>query len=226
MRKIFLLNPRQSGKTDKAIYEFLKDPDNTIFICHNPNLKDFLCKRINASPKLRKNFISAAQPNSFSFAYEMKGKQPKNIILDEYMFFQNKREIYEHIMMIRPENVYIFSTSDKMYDEKIFEFVKKNKPNYSLDSLIDFYKKEKYQFYHKWEEAEKEIVELYYNFLTDYDTILIDHNFTNSNFEDRSNKFGMPEREYAVQIMNKYTTKDTDFLGDSDVNPTYFPYNI
>lgn len=224
MRKIFLINPRQSGKTDKAIYEFLKDPDNTIFVCHNPNLKDFLCKRINASPKLRKNFISAAQPNRF--AYAMKGKQPKNIILDEYMFFENKREIYDHIMMLRPENVYIFSTSDKMYDAEIFEFVKNNKQNYSLVDLIDLYKEKKYKFYHKWREVEKEIVELYYNFLTDYDTLLIDHNFTNRNMENNVNKFGMSEREYATQFMNKYTTEGTDFLGYSDVNPNYFPYNI
>ena len=33
MNKYFIMQPRQSGKTQKAIYEYLKNPEDSLFIC-------------------------------------------------------------------------------------------------------------------------------------------------------------------------------------------------
>lgn len=170
MRKVFLMQPRQSGKTTKAMYEFLKDPDNTFFVTHDDDMVEYIHNRVGGNLK---NFASSNQ-----FKYKILGRRPKNIILDEYMFFENRDEIYKKIHVIKPENVYIFSTSDKLYDKKIFDFVKENKRTTSYQDLLQKYGDKLTDY------IEKQIYDLYYNFLTDDDTILIDVDF-GGNMKDR-----------------------------------------
>lgn len=222
MRKIFLIHPRQTGKTDKAIYEYLKDPENTIFVCCNSEMKNYVCNRIGIPPK---NKYITYDENFLSFT---KGRRIKNLILDEYMFFKNKEKIYEVVHYLSPENIYVFSTSNKMYDNEIFEFVKKEKQeNWSIKSILDSYKKTKYKFYEDWEKAEEEIIDLCYNFITDPDTILIDRGFSNQVKNTEGYKYMTSSKNFEVEIKNQYTNKETDFPGDSkNVNTDYFPYNI
>lgn len=163
MRKIFLIQPRQSGKTTKAIYEFIKDPENTMFVTHNYDTVKLIHSRVGGNIK---NFTSANE-----FHNKIIGRRPKNIILDEYMLFNNRDEIYEEIQIIEPENVYIFTSADKLYNEKIFNFVKQNKRNTSYVNLL--LKLSDNNIPHI-EHIEKQVYDLYYNFLTDEDTIIID----------------------------------------------------
>ena len=55
-----------------------------------------------------------------------------------------------------------------MYDKKIFDFVKENKRTTSYQDLLQKYGDKLTEY------IEKQIYDLYYNFLTDDDTILID----------------------------------------------------
>lgn len=190
MRKVFLMQPRQSGKTTKAMYEFVKDPDNTIFVTHNYDMVKHIHDRVGGNIK---NFTSSSQ-----FSNKIIGIRPKNIILDEYMFFKNRDEIYKEIQVIQPENLYIFSTSDKLYDKKLFDFVKENKRTISYHGLLEKYRDKLTQY------IEKQIYDLYYNFLTDDDTILIDVDF-GGNMKDRSDLIGILGKEqYGIEIINSY----------------------
>jgi hypothetical protein len=190
MRKVFLMQPRQSGKTTKAMYEFVKDPDNTIFVTHNYDMVKYIHNRVGGNLK---NFTSSNQ-----FKNKIIGRRPKNIILDEYMCFKNRDEIYKEIQVIQPDNVYIFSTSDKLYDKKIFDFVKENKRTTSYQELLQKYGDKLTEY------IEKQIYDLYYNFLTDDDTILIDVDF-GGNMKDRSDLIGILGKEqYGIEIINSY----------------------
>ena len=190
MRKVFLMQPRQSGKTTKAMYEFVKDPDNTIFVTHSYDMAKHIHDRVGGNIK---NFISSNQ-----FKNKIISKRPKNIILDEYMFFRNRDEIYKEIQVINPENVYIFSTSDKLYDKKLFDFVKENKRTTSYQDLLKKYGDKLTDY------IEKQIYDLYYNFLTCDDTILIDFDFS-GNVKDRSELISILGKEqYGIEIINSY----------------------
>lgn len=172
------------------MYEFVKDPDNTIFVTHSYDMVKRIHDRVGGNIK---NFTSSNQ-----FKNKIIGRRPKNIILDEYMFFKNRDEIYKEIQVIQPENVYIFSTSDKLYDKKLFDFVKENKRRTSYQDLLKKYGDKLTDY------IEKQIYDLYYNFLTDDDTILIDFDFS-GNMKDRSELIGILGKEqYGIEIINSY----------------------
>jgi len=154
------MQSRRSGKTTKAIHEFSKDPENTLFVTHSFDSAKLIKDSVNSG-----NIISTSQLKNKTL-----GWRPKNIILDEYMFFENKAEIYEIInYYIKPENVHVFSTSDKIYNLEIFNFVKNNKQKMTFhDMLLNYPRLTK--------DISKQIHELYYNFLTDNDTKVIEYN--------------------------------------------------
>jgi len=194
MKKIFLMQPRQSGKTTKAIYEYIKDPENTIFVTHSLTAAHSIYEKLGGR---RDNFLSSKQ-----FINRIRGVKIKNLILDEYMFFSKKDEIYKDIKH-NVENLYIYSTSDKTYKTNIFNFVKENKLNFPLSDVIEMYDK-KFCRGNITAEIEKEIYDLYYNFLTDYDTVLIDTCY-NYDMSDKSHLIGVLGKEqYATQIINCY----------------------
>jgi hypothetical protein len=159
MNKYFFLQPRRSGKTTMALYEFSKDPENTIFVSPNTASVEYLKCKVNK--EYVSNFISSSRFIDF-----IKGRSVKNLILDEYLFFKNNKEIYKNITLIQPENIYIFSTPYRIYDKEIFELVKNHKKNYSVQELSKFLS-------HPSSEKIDELDELYYNFISDEDTKLI-----------------------------------------------------
>jgi hypothetical protein len=159
MNKYFFLQPRRSGKTTMALYEFSKDPENTIFVSPNTESVEYLKHKVNK--EYVNNFISSSRFINF-----IRGRSVKNLILDEYLIFKNNKEIYKNITLIQPENIYIFSTPCKTYDKEIFELVKNHKKNYSVQELRRF-------LVHPFPEKIDELDELYYNFISDEDTKLI-----------------------------------------------------
>lgn len=118
----FIAN-RQSGKTQLALLEFLKEPKNTLFVtCKMDMAKGF--KEYREYPK---NFTSqnALSDNG------LRGKRYKKIILDEYCFFspKSKLNLNERIFSVLEPNgkIYIYSSPQKSYDREIYTLVKQFK---------------------------------------------------------------------------------------------------
>ncbi len=157
------MQPRQSGKTSKAKYEYLKDPENTLYVVGDSKTAQRIKEQIRSK---NANIISCHN-------FDLRGRNQKNIILDEYMFFPNKDKVYKEIMrnQVNIDNVYIFSTSNKTYSRYLFNLVKENKKYFSFDEIV-----EKYEGV-MTKEIKKEIHDLYFNFLTDADCRLIDFAF-------------------------------------------------
>ena len=133
MKKYFFMQPRQTGKTTKAMYEYVKDPENTIFVTY----KHINIKKIHDKVGGNiKNFVSSGE-----FINRTKGITLKNVILDEYMFFDNKESIYKEIIERGAENIFIHSTSNKIYNKNLFDLVKENKEIYSFNELLKKYDK-------------------------------------------------------------------------------------
>jgi hypothetical protein len=194
MNKYFLMQPRQTGKTTKAIYEFLKHTEESLFVV--PKLEmikpiyDIIGQKFN-------NIISENMFETF-----IRGKRYKTLILDEYMFFSNsnKRNIYNQHYYLKIENLYIFSTSDKKYNLNIINFIKEHKKTYSLTDLIKKYQTKTNDFS---KSSEDDIIELYYNFLTDDDIILMDYKL--QSYKDRSNLVNIMNKEqFDIEINNIY----------------------
>mgnify|MGYP006965303323 CR=1 FL=1 len=185
MKKYITILPRQSGKTKMGIYEFLKDPDNTIYIVYNNQAKDFIIERIGF---LSKNIITHNNIKN-----KLRSKRIKKLIFDEYMFFDNKEEIYNIVNTLNIEELYIFSSSNKLYSNDIFEYLKENKFKYNLNHLVENYK-------YKSEHTRDEIYELYYNFITDSDAIMININHNiNKNIH-----YIISNEQYELEVLNKY----------------------
>ncbi len=193
MKKYFFIQPRQSGKTTKALDIYRKSPNDSLFITYKADFANELCKKVNGNPK---NFISSMKIKDKTVGY-------KFIILDEYMFFKNKEEVYENIVkMIDVETIYIYSTSNKQYNKYLYNFVKYCKEiGLSYSATLSEYSRYK-GFSDK---TEDDIRELYYNFLTDSD-IILDDKFKKStkNTEELINI--LCKEQYEVEILNKYLT--------------------
>ena len=172
MKTFFFLKPRGSGKTTLAMYEYSKDPENSIYITHTGDMANYIRVRMEKNFKgLTKNFISAD-----GITVKLSGRRPKNIILDGYSLFLNPKEIYDTIHAINPENVYIFSEginnieiSNGVYTEEIYNFVKQNKKENTYSEVLNKYASE----YKLTSLAQNSIYELYYHFITDENTIVI-----------------------------------------------------
>lgn len=190
MKKFFFMQSRRSGKTTKAIYEFSKDPENTLFVTHSFDSAKLIKDSVNSV-----NVISASQLKNNTLGY-----RPKNIILDEYMFFENKAEIYDIVNnYIQPENLYVFSTSDKIYNLEIFNFVKNNKQKMTFhDMLLNYPRLTK--------DITKQIHELYHNFLTDSDVKVIENNksFDKEKVDNVYQIVSMGFENYGIQFLNSY----------------------
>jgi hypothetical protein len=183
--KIFLIQPRQTGKTTKAVYEFLKDPDNTLFITHKIEVSKHIKDLIGFN---HKNVISAKQ-----FLNKKGVHKVKSIILDEYLFFENKEDVYKEVYGSGFENIYVFSTSNKIYDKRLFNNIKRYKKDYSYEHMVDL---------HKSNFSRQEVYELYYNFLTDSDFKIID---TYKHTKDRQDLIHiLGEESYRTEVLNNY----------------------
>lgn len=203
MNKYFYLLPRQTGKSTMAIYEYLKDPENSLLIVHNQRMiQDFKVK----TPEL-KNIMT---PQMF---LGCRGKSWKNIILDEYLFFNNKDQafIYNEINLIEPENLYIFTTSNKVYDRRLYDIIKEQKPNFNKSLLLG------YILSHTTLKVNiktfiNNFHELYFNFLTDPDTKLITKPFFNirtirPDYELEMSKL-LPSDAFKLEILNIFLDDD------------------
>lgn len=149
-----------------AIYEFMKDPENTIFITSSKNPMDMPIYR-----EYHKNIYTQSSNN-------IQGRRFKRAVIDEYFHFKlkNRQRWHEDLKILGVEEYRIFSSPEKIYDTKLFEFVNKVKagwyknPRMATNELISKITNNP--------DIEKLVVEaidnLMCNFLTDVDVDIID----------------------------------------------------
>ncbi len=91
----------------------------------------------------------------------------------------------------------------------MFDFVKENKPNKSYQELLLLYGDS------LTKNIEEQIYELYYNFLTDEDTILIDKNF-NTSHKEKDNLVNLSSRgRYLCDVLNTYLVEDVNMSNNN-----------
>jgi hypothetical protein len=201
--KLFYIQPRQVGKTTFATYEFLKNYEESLFILHSMDMVNHIKNNV-------KNFDNIISQNQFT--NKIRNKKYKNIIIDEYLFFseKNKKEIYEGVEKMDLENVIIYSTANKVYNSLLVDYISLEKNNYSVENLIEKFKKEYNMYYKLLNESfdiEKEFNDLYYNFLTDdnYNIITDDISLNASNkIKTRELRNFISKKEYELEVMNKF----------------------
>ena len=194
------MQPRQSGKTSKAIYEYIKNRDNSLFVTTNIGCRDHVRKLLGEEDD---HVISAGNLTAKINREPLSKINFTNVIMDSYMYYERKEEINKLIKnTIQPDNLYIFSTSDRAYSKKLFEIVKIYKGlNLSCEGVYAIYKSRKGKLPKK---VKQEIYDLYYNFITDKDIILVDKNM---NYDPRNKKHFkkmIGKKAYKVEILNKY----------------------
>lgn len=174
-----------------GIFEYLKAPDSTLIITHNSSMADHLIRSMRPMISGRFNMNITTEHQFLILGNAKKYKHTvKTIILDEYMFFKNKQKIYETIHELNPERVLIYSTSDKQYSKKVIDLIKHSKSN-NLEII----------------NPTKEVGELYYNFITDPDSIIHD-DMSRSNIKYKD--MLQPGR-YEIEFENKYLIDDDKF---------------
>lgn len=194
MKTLFLMQRSRSNKTTKALYEFSKDPENTLFVSNHPKIQNIFLE------EFQRNFITAQ-----NFEVHLLGRDFKNFILDDFMYFKNRDIVYNLIRSICPENVYIFSTSDKIYSKEVFDFVKGVKKIMGYNEISESYlRNQKFNEKEQLEFIKKQIYDLYYNFITDEDTTIIDNDFSIDYKNDAHLLYELGEEQYKIQVQNIY----------------------
>lgn len=127
------IQPRHVGKTTLAVYEYLKNPDSTLFIVPNKMMAYDTEKRF----LLPKNTLITVN----NILTKIRSKNFSKIIFDEYMFIEKRNEfIYPLISQLNDNGeVYIFSTPKRQYNKYLFDEIIKYKKEgkYSGDFLRD-----------------------------------------------------------------------------------------
>lgn len=181
IQKTFFVGNRQSGKTTKAVYEFMKNPEETILVCPNSQSRKELLQRLG-SAEFEKNII----PNDPSETF-FRGRKAKRMVYDEYLMMDYETRNYFHKMTIPigVEEIFCFATPQELYDKNLFDFVvnmKKEKRNLFLDNQYDLCINELVlemtdPTIRTPDYIEAEILELFHNYLTDPDTKIIHHQY-------------------------------------------------
>ena len=214
MKKRINIWNRQSGKTTTAIYEFLKNPEETLLITFNENMCHHICKNFLRVDK-HKNIISI---NKF-LNYRMSLSDCKRIILDEYLFFNTELSINLYQKIINSnyiENLIIFSTPSKKYNKEVFDLVKKLKPilgwqtcHKVIEQLLDI------------EVKVEDVRELYFNFLTDED-VEINKKVNVDKRESERLKEILGEKNYSLEVLAEYLEeKEEDIISDQIFSGNY-----
>jgi hypothetical protein len=205
---------RQSGKTTTAIYEFLKNPEETLLITFNENMCHHICKNFLRVDK-HKNIIGV---NKF-LNRDLYLNRSKTIIIDEYLFFNPEQaiDLYQKIINTSYiENLIIFSTPRKKYNKEVFDLVKKLKPilqwqmcHKVIEQLLDI------------EVKVEDVRELYFNFLTDEDSEIN----KKSNVDKRESehlKEILGEKKYSLEVLAEYLEeKEEDIISDQIFSGNY-----
>ncbi len=189
MNKRMFIQPRQSGKTTAVILKYLKKPNGTLIVTVNYNSANHIKGELQSLGIVNSNVSHETLFSGGVFSAGVRGAS--TIILDEYMYFTKKKAIYELIHKLNPENLLIYSTSDKKYNRNMVELIRKHKETGEPIGDEKFLKDNK-----------KEIDDLYYNFLTDPDVQIFD----GMSIHNEKYKAMLHPSQYELEYENKYLT--------------------
>jgi hypothetical protein len=155
MKIVHYICPRHSGKTTNARKFKEQDPENTLLIEAEGNL-DF-------------NFIL----NSL----KIRGKNIKTVVIDEFLVSTHKNfdpfKFRENLNRLECKELFLYSTSDKLYNPIIFSLLYTNEVNVVRNTLHG-YVNEEYK-----EKFINEVDEINNKFLNPHDVIVIKGGKTN-----------------------------------------------
>jgi hypothetical protein len=199
--KTFLMQPRQTGKTTKVICEFLKDSKNNLLILYSQERVNFI-KSTYPELEGNKNIISA---EIFSDDYEIDGIFNRNynlIIIDDYLFCPNLVDIY--IKLGKLSNLFngmlIASTPNRRYNRGLFNIVKRFKEDDVVFNKLLFID-------YSNDRSMNDFCDLFYNFLTDSDTVIIDNISYHEGDKYKVEPDYFSKDQYELEILNRYLTK-------------------
>lgn len=219
MKKYFFISNRQSGKTTKAVYEFLKDPKNTLFICHNNESREEVVKAVGLPPSECHNIISASNQDN------TRGRRFKRAIYDDYLSidYETRYALQYWSVPLGVEEILCFSTSARLYDKSTFEFVaelKRDERILAFESSIDrvcftdVLVEMTDVLIRTSEKMKEEMYDLYHNYLTDPDTMII-HNeiFFNKKLYNLENVSYFPDGHKKLTELKGRFINETDLKG-------------
>lgn len=180
MKKYFFISNRQSGKTHYAIYEFIKDPEKAFLIVCDQKMKNHVIELDVIPEKYTSQIITPKELNK-----AIKNKNIERIIYDEYLYLEvwDRSEIINNISNLKLNEIFCFSTPRKLYDQEIFEFVKGVKRENRFLILEEFLNKKELLIelndlrIKSKNQLTNEIWDLYYNHITDPETVIIHNKF-------------------------------------------------
>lgn len=181
MKKYFFLSNRQSGKTRYAIYELLKEPEKTLLIVGNNKMRNHLIELETIPLNYLKRIII---PEELSNAIQ-NNNGIERIIYDEYLYLnvKTRSEIINKISNLNLNEIFCFSTPNQLYDSEIYDFVKKVKKDNRFLVLDEFLNKKELLIelndlkIKTRNQITNDIWELYYNHITDPETVIIHNKF-------------------------------------------------
>lgn len=200
MKKYFFISNRQSGKTHYAIYEFLKDPENSLLVFLNNRIKNECINVVNIPREFLGNIISSESLKNFNW----KNKKYEKIIFDEYLYMTSKdrADFYLESNFLGLKEIYCFTTPNKLYDAKMFNFIRDLKKENRHMAIEEWLHKNELLLemtelsIKTSSEIKVELFELYNNFITDPDTKIIhDKFFYNMNIYNLNNVSYFPDVE-------------------------------
>ena len=196
-KKTLFITPRQVGKTTKIIYEYMKNPTESIVIVHSNSMKQHIVKMLDAA-----NFKMNRKPeNIFSqhanieqLVWYCEKHKVKKIFIDEYMCFSYKNmvKIIELMHHMSDTEIVAFSTSDKLYDKGLFDRIKYYKKYNHCKSLFFNFNNQK--------DSDK----LYVSMITDPDTMVIPTNFGKKELVCPAKYEHMNDEQFQTDIMGKF----------------------
>lgn len=210
MKKYFFISNRQSGKTHLAIYEFMKDPENSLIILYGKKqVKNILEKKIIPDKFLNRVF------NYENFSSKIRGRIFKTVICDDYLSTNTeiRSEIDINLYACKVEQVFCFSTPSKLYDKNILDFVKEVKKDQRRMLVEEFISKNQLLIeindpkIKSSAQLNNEIWDLYYNYLTDPETIIIHDKFF---YNDRI--YNLENVSYFPDIDRELTELKGEFI--------------
>ena len=212
MNKIFNILPRTSGKTEKAVAEFLLEPYSSILIVRGNREKKYIIEKYHLKKFIK--YIHTVE----SISLPIFNVSVKNLIIDEYLSFSysNIDTINYLIGASNLEYVSIYTSIVKQFDSDIFYLVQRLK-NCEYGASVSYSSSRKEKLFNNelseimCKESYQEYLELFDNILTDDGTIVLESNYETfgTEFLNKSlnHKPNLSKIEFEMAFESKYLHK-------------------
>ena len=212
MTKIFNILPRTSGKTEKAVAEFLLEPYSSILIVKGNREKKYIIEKYHLT-KFTK-YIHTIE----SITLPIFNATVKNLIIDEYLSFSysNIDTVNYLIGASNLDSVSIYTSIVKQFDSDIFYLVQRLK-NRDYGASVSYSSSRKEKLFNNelseimCETSYQEYLELFDNILTDDDVTVLTSDYetfgTEFLYKSLNHKPNLSKIEFEMAFESKYLHK-------------------